>query len=224
LFYEYLSINIDLKMNNKFNWQSFISIALLFSFLVMMFSGIVLYIAPEGSLSRWIGWEIFGLTKSQWEQQHTIFSYLFVIFTVLHIFKINWNWLWSYFIVKKRKFVFYKEIWVALAITVIFFTGTLTNINPFRWVNDAGETISKSFGKNVERPDISDPEIMSIEQFAQEVFNLSYAEFLEVAKIHHFGVEGKEQTVQHFCSGNNISPMELYEILKKENAKINRLD
>ena len=46
-------------MNNKFNWQSFISIGLLLSFFVMLVSGIVLYIAPEGSLSRWIGWDIF---------------------------------------------------------------------------------------------------------------------------------------------------------------------
>ncbi|MEA2106623.1 MAG: DUF4405 domain-containing protein [Bacteroidota bacterium] len=211
-------------MNNKFNWQSFISIALLFSFLVMMFSGIVLYIAPEGSLSRWIGWEVFGLTKSQWEQQHTIFSYLFVVFTVLHIFKINWAWLWSYFFVKKMRFVFYKEILVALAITVIFFTGTLTNINPFRWVSDAGETISKSFNKGVERPDISNPEKMTIEQFAQEVFNLSYAEFLEVAKIHQLEINRKEQTVQDFCSDNNISPVELHEILKKKNVGLDRLD
>jgi len=211
-------------MNNKFNWQSFISIALLFSFLVMMFSGIVLYIAPEGSLSRWIGWEVLGLTKSQWEQQHTIFSYLFVIFTVLHIFKINWTWLWSYFFVKKMRFVFHKEILVALAITVIFFTGTLTNINPFRWVSDAGETISKSFGKSVERPDISDPEKMTIEQFVQEVFNLSYAEFLEVAKIHQLEISRKEQTVQDFCSDNNIFPVELHEILKKKNVGLDRLD
>ena len=51
-------------MINKFNWQSFISIGLLISFLVMLISGVVLYIAPEGSLSRWIGWDVFSLTKT----------------------------------------------------------------------------------------------------------------------------------------------------------------
>jgi len=203
-------------MDNKFNWQSFISIALLFAFLIMMFSGIVLYVAPEGSLSRWIGWGVLGLTKSQWEQQHTIFSYLFVVFTVLHIFKINWTWLWSYFKKNKLRFVFYKEILVALAITIIFFTGTLTNINPFRFVGEAGETISKSFGKNVERPDVSDPEKMTIEQFVQEVFNSTYDDFVELTKQYQLEIESKNQTVQNFCLQNNLTPNDLFERLKAE--------
>ncbi len=204
-------------MNNKFNWQSFISIALLFSFLVMMFSGIILYIAPEGSLSRWIGWEVLGLSKSQWEQQHTIFSYLFIIFTVFHIFKINWALLWSYFFVEKFKFIFFKEILVALVITLIVFTGTLTNINPFRFVVDGGEMISKSFGKNIERPHVSDPEQLTIEQFVNEVFKNPYDDFVDVAKKHQLDIESKNQTIQDFCLQNNLTPKELFELLKEEN-------
>ncbi|MFP4023735.1 MAG: DUF4405 domain-containing protein [Thiohalospira sp.] len=204
-------------MNNKFNWQSFISIALLFSFLIMMFSGIVLYITPEGSLSRWIGWEVLGLTKSQWEQQHTIFSYLFVIFTALHIFKINWALLWSYFSVEKFKFIFLKEILVAFAITLIIFTGTLTNINPFRFVVDGGETISKSFGKDIDRPNVPDPEKLTIEQFVNEVFKNPYDDFVDVAKKHQMDIESKNQTIQDFCLQNNLTPNKLFELLKEEN-------
>ena len=211
-------------MNQKFNWQSFISIALLFSFLVLMFSGVVLYIAPEGSLSRWIGWSVLGLTKSQWEQQHTIFSYLFVIFTVLHIFKINWALLWSYFFVVKMKFVFFKEILIALAITFIVFWGTLADINPFRWVIKVGNTISESFGEDIERPDIPDPEKLTIEQFVHQVSKISYVDFLEITKYHQFEIESKDQTIQDFCLNNNIQPVELYEKLTDRTYYIDSLE
>ena len=81
------------KEVKRFSWQSFISIGLLLSFIIMGFSGIILFIAPEGSLSRWIGWDVMNLTKKQWEQQHTIFSYLFILFSIFHVFKINWGYL-----------------------------------------------------------------------------------------------------------------------------------
>ncbi|MEE4197574.1 MAG: DUF4405 domain-containing protein [Bacteroidales bacterium] len=203
-------------MNQKFNWAGFISIALLFSFVVMMFSGVVLYIAPEGSLARWIGWDVLGLTKSQWEQQHTIFSYLFVIFIVLHIFKINWVLLWSYFFAEKLKFVYLKEILIAVAITLVVFTGTLMNIDPFRFVIKAGNTLSENFGTRVERPDIPDPEKLTVEQFVGKLFNLTYADFLEVARKLHLEVDSEDQTIEDFSKKNNISPEELYLILKNE--------
>jgi hypothetical protein len=69
----------------------------------MLLSGVILYIAPEGSLSRWIGWDVFGLTKKQWEYQHAMFSLLFVLFSIFHIFRINWGLLLSYFALEKKK-------------------------------------------------------------------------------------------------------------------------
>ncbi|MFO7828872.1 MAG: DUF4405 domain-containing protein [Bacteroidales bacterium] len=203
-------------MNNKFNWQSFISIGLLFSFIVMMFSGIVLYVAPEGSLSRWIDWNVLGLTKTQWEQQHTIFSYLFVGFTVFHIFKINWVLLWSYFFVEKRKFIYLKEILVALIISVIFFIGTLADISPFGYVTEFGSNISDSFGRDVQKPDISDPEKLSIEQFATQVYHVSYDDFYDMVEKHSLIIKDRDQTIQEFCLMNDISPEEFYKLINKE--------
>lgn len=210
-------------MNNKFSWQSFISIGLLISFIVMMISGIVLYIAPEGSLSRWIDWSVFGMSKTQWEQQHTIFSYLFVIFSVFHIFKINWIIFWSYFFVKRFKFIYWKEILVALFISIILFAGTLADIRPFNYVMKFGDHVSESFGRNVQRPDIPDPEKLTLEQFANQVYNISYHHFDEIIKKHQLITDGKDQTIQNFCSLNNISPEEFYKLLNNETFVVDPL-
>ncbi len=197
-------------MNNKFNWQSFISIGLLLSFLIMLVSGIVLYIAPEGSLSRWIGWDILNLSKKQWEYQHTIFSYLFILFSIFHVFKINWSYLISYFVIEKFKMINLKEIIVAVVITVLIFMGTLFNLSPFRNVIQFGNKISDSYAENVEMSNIPDAEKLSLKDFAEEVFNISYSDLVSNLEKFNFDKVDENSTVIDFCNLNDITPEEFY--------------
>lgn len=203
-------------MNNKFNWQSFISIALLFAFIFMLISGIVLYIAPEGSLSRWIGWNILNLTKKQWEHQHTIFSYLFILFSLLHIFKINWGLLISYFQFEKKHFTYIKEIIIALVIVLFVFIGTLFNWKPFSSVINWGSNISDNYGLGVDYPNVSDAEKLSLDNFATNVFQISYSDFEAYTKEYEFADLDKNSTVIEFCEVNDITPEELYKKIKKK--------
>lgn len=202
-------------MNNKFNWQSFISIALLFAFILMLISGVILYIAPEGSLSRWIGWDILNLTKKQWEHQHTIFSYLFIVFSVLHIFKINWGLLISYFQFEKKSFIYFKEIAIALVIVLFVFIGTLFNWKPFSSVINWGSNISDNYGVGVDYPNVSDAEKLSLYNFATTVFQISYSDFKAYTKEYEFTELDKNSTVLEFCKQNDITPEELYKKIKK---------
>ncbi len=206
-------------MNNKFNWQSFISIGLLLSFIIMVFSGILLYVAPEGSLSRWIGWDILNLTKKQWEQQHTIFSYLFVLFSVFHLFKINWTYFISYFVVEKLKFKFLKEITVALLITILVFTGTFNSWIPFKTVIDWGENISDIHSLDVEFTGIPDAEKLTMEEFADQVFRISYQRMVEELSGYDLNNTSKTTIVSEFCKMNKISPEEFYLTLKPKFIK-----
>ena len=201
-------------MSNRFNWQSFISIGLLLSFIIMLFSGIILYIAPEGSLSRWIGWDILNLTKKQWEQQHTIFSYLFILFTVFHLFKINWVYFISYFVIEKLKFKFLKEITVALLITILVFIGTFNSWIPFKNIIDWGKDISDSYIIGVELTGIPDAEKLTMEEFANQVFHISYQRMVEELSDYNLSNTSKTTIVSEFCKINKITPEEFYLKLK----------
>lgn len=203
-------------MNNKFSWQSFISIGLLFSFIVMLFSGLILYVAPEGSLSRWIGWDVFNLTKKQWEHQHTIFSYLFVIFSIFHIFRINWSLMLSYFVPEKIKISNFREIIIALLITIIVFIGTLVEIDPFNFILKLGNNISDSYSENVERPKVADAEKLTIAEFSEKVFDIPYAEIHDCLINLGFIDVSEEILIKDFCKKNDITPEELYKVLKGE--------
>ena len=203
-------------MKNKFNWQSFISIGLLFSFILMLLSGVILYIAPEGSLSRWIQWSVLSLSKKQWEQQHTVFSYLFIFFTILHIFKINWMILISYFKSRNLKFRHYREIAMAFVITLMVFVGTALNWGPFNTVVEWGANISDSHSKGVELVEVQDPEKLTLEQFANQVFDITYKDLANKVQNCNFENVTADTEVKVFCRKNNISPEEFYLKLKSE--------
>jgi hypothetical protein len=203
-------------MNKKFNWQSFISIGLLFSFIIMFISGIVLYIAPEGSLSRWIGWDVLSLTKKQWEHQHTIFSYIFILFSIFHVFKINWGFILSYFLVSKIKISNAKEIIIASLITLLVFCGTLFNLSPFSSIINLGNNISRSHSSDVILTDIPDAEKLNLREFSSKVFNLTYKDFAEKLKILNYRNINEEIIVNDFCKLNDITPEQFLIVLNEE--------
>jgi len=203
-------------MDKKFNWQSFISIGLLFSFIIMFFSGVILYIAPEGSLSRWIGWHVFGLSKKQWEYQHTIFSYVFILFTVFHIFKINWVLLISYFKLNNVRFRALKEIIIALLITLLVFVGTLQNWSPFQFIMKTGSEISESFGKDANMLSIPDADKLNLEDFSLQALQIEYGEMERMLQEHGFKNIKKDIKISEFCEKNNTTPKLLYLLLISE--------
>jgi len=205
-------------MKARFNLTSFISIGLLFSFLIMLFSGIILFIAPEGSISRWMGWKVLGLTKNQWENQHTIFSYLFVVFGMIHIFIINWQLMVLYFRAEKFRLVYLKELILIFCITVFVFAGTNYNYQPFNWILDSGKRFSECIGKNVEIPDIANPENLSLNDFAEDVLIITYESLAAVLKENGFQTIDQSESVEVFCKQNKITPEELYKLIK---SKIN---
>lgn len=203
-------------MNTKFNWQSFISIGLLFSFLILSISGIILYIAPEGSMSRWIGWDVLNLTKKQWEHQHTIFSYIFILFSVFHVFKINWSSLIFYFSQARFKILNLKEIIAAIAITIVVFIGTLYNWDPFKSIIHIGSEISDNYSKDAEVPNFSDAEKLSLSDFAEKVFKITYADLVSNLGKYNFEDTDENIAVADFCTLNNMTPEEFYVLIKNE--------
>jgi hypothetical protein len=76
-------------MKNKFSWKAFISFGLTYSFIIIIVSGVMLYMSPPGRYAHWVNWKILGFTKEGWQAIHTVFSYTFVILSIFHLFSIN---------------------------------------------------------------------------------------------------------------------------------------
>ena len=63
---------------------------------MLLISGVLLYIFPGGRGNSGFVWEMFGLTKPTWQNQHIIFGFAFSILGLFHFLVINWNAFFSY--------------------------------------------------------------------------------------------------------------------------------
>ena len=55
------------------------------SFLVLLFSGTVLFVSPPGRVANWGNWRMVGLTKHDWASVHTWFAATFFVAAVFHL-------------------------------------------------------------------------------------------------------------------------------------------
>ncbi|MFP4017621.1 MAG: DUF4405 domain-containing protein [Bacteroidales bacterium] len=194
----------------KFNWQVFISLNLFFTFIIVAFSGIVLYFKPEGSVARWLDWTFLLLDKSTWESVHTIFSYVFLVFVFFHMIKIHGKNLWNYF-TKNRQHTG-KEFYYALLISVIFFFGSAFHLSPFHLIFEAGDTLSDSWEQSHSFPEGYISARTSLNEFAE--YNAVPVDSL-ICELNKAGVEDltSKATFLEIGQANNISPLEAYEII-----------
>ena len=140
-------------MNRSFNWRSFTSFGLFLSFLMILVSGVILYIFP-GRAPGFV-WELCGLSKPAWQNQHIIFGFAFSILSLCHLFFINWKAFFSYLKSKaKTGLQSPGELLVILVLSLFFGFGTYFKVQPFSGILDLGRSISNSWdNKGGQAPD-----------------------------------------------------------------------
>ena len=112
----------------KFNTKAFISFTTFLSFIILLLSGIGLYVSPSGEIAREITWKLFSLSREAWRGMHITFSILFIVFIVFHMIY-NWKVFCAYLKNKlTKKLVFKKEFCLAILIV-----GILLIFSTFQW-------------------------------------------------------------------------------------------
>ncbi|WP_165354701.1 DUF4405 domain-containing protein [Tropicimonas sp. IMCC6043] len=114
-----------------------------FSFVVMLWSGLMLYIAPKGRVAQQIGWEIFGLGRDGWEALHIATGLVFVGFVAWH------------FLVHLRVYKTLlggtpmhpkghrREAWLAAAIALFVAIAALQAWPPVQWAIDGNSYLKQ---------------------------------------------------------------------------------
>lgn len=65
-------------MEAKFTLKKTVSLTLGLSFLVMAYTGIMLFLTPKGKIAHWTDWHLLGLTKTQYTDLHITSMFLFL--------------------------------------------------------------------------------------------------------------------------------------------------
>lgn len=139
--------NSNEKKKKAFQWRSLASFILSITFIVLLVTGIVLYIAPRGRTANWTNWMFGGLDKEQWAAVHINLSLLFVLFGVVHIV-LNWRPLWAYIKKKSGGLNRVPEMAVAIVLSLFFIVGSIVLLPPFSNVMDVNMAMKDYWERN----------------------------------------------------------------------------
>jgi len=201
-------------MKNKFYWRSYVSFSLFLSFFVIVVSGIVLYIAPPGRIARWITWIMLGFDREQWVDLHTLFSYLFILLSVFHLFLFNWNLFFSYLRSRitghlNRK----KEIIFALATFSFIVVFTLAKLPPIYSVMDLGNKISSGWADRQGSPPVPHAEEMTINEISVTLFDADPDAVIKKLEELGYNIEDGSQRLDSIAARNKKAPSEVFKSL-----------
>jgi hypothetical protein len=184
--------------------RKWIDLLLFYSTVMIIISGIVLYIMPHGRVAYFTGWTFLGIDKDGWDNIHIIFGFLMVIVAVWHIL-INWKVM--------KKYLMQRESVFALLITAVITIGTVANIQPFKSVGDLEEMIKNSWDVNKKAISIAHAELLSLKEFCLRLnINLNQA----VSKLKAMGYKfSVNESLKVIAKNNNTTPADIYMILKQ---------
>lgn len=206
-------------MNKKFSWRAFISFGLTYAILILLLSGIMLYVSPPGRYAHWVNWTLWGFTKEGWQGIHIIFSFGFVLLSILHLVWINWKAFVSYIKSKKANgFNKKRELISSTLFIIVFFFGTIYAVPPFKNVLDLGENLTASWEKAEEAAPIPHAELLTLSELAEQLKLSSVDEITVKLKNHDIKFENTHtQTLQEIAKANNSNPLEIYEQISRKN-------
>jgi hypothetical protein len=196
----------------RFKFRNFTSLTLLFSFIILGTSGIILYIRPEGSIARWIGWSFLGLDKKGWEGLHTLFCFLFLIFSIIHLCY-NWKVLICFLRNKVAEGIkLRKELTVSVIFVVLFAFIAIMRWQPFWKIAEWRSTLKKAKYLISVKPPEADFEKKKIVEVA-EALGISTEELVEKMKQMNVVVDDPDKKLYKVAAANKTTSEEIYKKL-----------
>ncbi len=191
------------------------SLTALVSFILLILNSVVLYIVPHGRIAYWSDWRLWGLTKTEWGNQHIIIGVLFLISIFLHIYY-NWKPILAYLKNRAKQFkLFTREFNIALILTIICTVGAYVEVPPFNWVLDFSESIKNSAAKTYGEPPYGRAELSTLKTFTAKMgFDLKQSmDLLEKAGVK---LESEKQTLLEIAKLNKMAPQQVYSAMKPQ--------
>jgi hypothetical protein len=209
-------------MKNAFSWRIFTSFGLFISFIMILVSGVILYIFPGGRGGGFI-WEMGGLTKPAWQHQHIIFGFAFSLLSLGHLFFINWKAFLSYLKTKTAQGMNRRTEMLAIIILSSFVgIGTYAGIQPFSGVLEFGRGMSKSWepkDKQIQEPQAA---LLTLAELSEQPGLEGNPESPEI-KLLDAGlrVDSPKQTLAEIAAINGLTPEKVYAIIAS-NEKVSQ--
>jgi len=197
----------------RFNWRSFVSLILTVSALIMLVSGLVIYVMPEGRIAYWNDWRLLALGKEQWGAIHTLTSLLFTAAAIWHLVY-NWKIFVAYLREKVGQLLGgRRELCAALLVTLLVTAGSAAGLSPFQQVMDFGTLAKKQWYKGEDVvPPFPHAELMTLKQLASKL-QLNLEGMLAVLGEHGLSGVNAEARLKELAQGTGKSPAVIFEAM-----------
>jgi hypothetical protein len=206
-------------MKQKFSWRAFISFGLTYALSILLLSGIMLYVSPPGRYAHWVNWTLWGFAKEGWQGIHIIFSFGFVILSLLHLLWINWKGFLSYLKTKTSSgFNKKRELIFSTIVIIIFFLGTMYSVPPFRNILDLGENLTASWEQAEEEAPIPHAELLTLVELAEQMKLSTVDGLTRKLTLHEIKFENTGQTLQELAKINATTPLGIYNLISKKSG------
>jgi hypothetical protein len=189
--------------------RPFISWIMAWSFLVMTWTGIMLFIVPKGRVANWVQWEFMGLSKDDYTALHVIFMVVFVLGSIVHIV-LNWKALVQYLKNRPRSPKTGPKILVStFAISLFIAWATLANIAPFSSFLEWQEDIKVSWEDPKTEAPYGHAELSTLNTLASRMGwdkDKTKAAFSELG----FTLASPQDTLNDLAKTNKTTPQAIY--------------
>lgn len=195
-------------------FRKIISLTAMLSFMVLVMTGIVLFIQPHGRVAYWVDWRLWGLSKTKWDSIHIDAGILFFLAIVLHVY-FNWRNIVSYLKDKTKHLrVFNSNFNIALVLTALVVCGTIAGTAPFRWMMDLNESIKESAVKTYGKPPYGHAELSSLKTLAFRM-GLDLGKSIQGLKTAGINFEGPNQRIVDIARLNGKTPKQVFEAMRQ---------
>jgi len=134
------------------NWRGLVTLLILLSSIIVLISGVVMFIAPSGRVAREIGWTLLGLDRAQWQTLHLSFAIVFVAIGIFHL-GFNWQGLLHHLRDRASRHLTLKwEAVVALAAVIWIAIGAVWMLPPASNLHDLNTYFRKTFWADTPEP------------------------------------------------------------------------
>jgi len=188
------------------------SMTLVVSFVLLLLNSVVLYIVPEGRVAYWADWRFWGLTKTEWGNQHVTVGFLFLLAGFLHLYY-NWAAVKSYLKNKMKEIkIFTMPFNVGLLLTAAVALMTYFHIPPVDYIIQLGAHFKEMAAEKYGEPPYGHAETSSLKMFCQKE-GIDLEKGMEL--LGQAGLQGvkAEETLLAIAKNNRITPQQLAKIL-----------
>lgn len=198
-----------------FRTRAFVSVLTFISFIVLLLTGVELFMAPHDHTADWLAWSIVGIDQDIFSELHIIFGLLFLASSFVHILY-NLKPLISYLKRPVKSGGIFNEVIVASVLSLVITIGTLAGIPGPANVIELGERLQNSWAVGYPKAPIPNTESLTIKQLS---LLLQIEATALINRLEAIGITGidTQAVIEDISEQHDIAPYKIYTAIKEVN-------